>query len=434
MEEVFQAPQVEAGRGSETMLAPQEVQRMLALQALGWGARSISRELGCSRNTVRSYLRRGAWRAMDVSRRGSVLEPHREWLAERLRRHRGNADVVRQDLAGELGIAVSLRTVQRAVEPLRRELRAEAVATVRYETAPGHQLQIDFGSTAVVVGEEPQRIHLFVATLGYSRRCYVAVFLHERQSAWLQGLEGAFRHFGGLPREVLVDNARALVDEHNVQTREVRFNDRFRAFCRYWGDITPRACAPYRARTKGKDERGVGYVKRNAIAGHRFASLEELHAHLQRWLREVADTRVHGTTGEPPLVRFEREANALKPLPAKAPFLQVRELTRRVHTDACIELDTNRYSVPWRLIGEAVTVVVAERQVRVLYAGQEVACHAQSPLRRASVIDRRHLVGIVGAQFAGVSWLPRTPPPPPDIPAELLRPLEQYEAALGGAW
>ena len=433
MEEVLQAPQVEAGRGSETMLAPQEVQRMLALQALGWGAKSISRELGCSRNTVRSYLRRGAWRAMDVSRRGSVLEPHREWLAGRLRQHRGNADVVRQDLARELGITVSLRTVQRAVEPLRRELRAEAVATVRYETAPGHQLQIDFGSTAVLIGEEPQRIHLFVATLGYSRRCYVAVFLHERQSAWLQGLEATFRHFGGVPQELLLDNARALVTEHNVQTREVRFNDRFHAFCRYWG-VTPRACAPYRARTKGKDERGVGYVKRNAIAGHRFASVDELHAHLQRWTREVADVRVHGTTGEPPILRFEREAAALKPLPAKAPFLQVRELTRRVHTDACIELDTNRYSVPWRLIGETVTVVVAERQVRVLYAGQEVACHAQSPLRRASVIDRRHLVGIVGAQLAGVSWLPRTPPSPPVIPAELLRPLEQYEAALGGAW
>lgn len=433
MEEVFQAPQVEAGRRSETMLAPQEVQRMLALQALGWGAKRISRELGCSRNTVRQYLRRGGWRPMDVASRAGVLEPHRQWLAERLRQHRGNADVVRQDLARELGIEVSLRTVQRAVEPLRRELRAEAVATVRYETAPGHQLQIDFGSTTVVIGEEPQRIHLFVATLGYSRRCYVAVFLHERQSAWLQGLEGAFRHFGGVPQELLLDNARALVTEHNAQTREVRFNDRFHAFCRYWG-VAPRACAPYRARTKGKDERGVGYVKRNAIAGHRFAGLEALHAHLARWMREVADTRVHGTTGEPPLARFEREAAALKPLPAKAPFLQVRELTRRVHTDACIELDTNRYSVPWRLIGETVTVVVAERQVRVLYAGQEVACHAQSPLRRASVIDRSHLVGIVGAQFAGVSWLSRTPPSPPDVPAELLRPLQQYEAALGGAW
>src|SRR6185312_5808651 len=150
---------------------------------------------------------------------------------------------------------------------------------------------------------------------------------HERQAAWFGGMEGAFHHFGGRPRELLLDNARPLVSLHDARTREVRFNDRFHAFCRYWG-VIPRACAPYRARTKGKDERGVGYVKRNAIAGHRFASLEELHAHLDRWMREVADVRVHGTTGEPPLVRFEQEARALKPLPAKAPFLQVRELAR----------------------------------------------------------------------------------------------------------
>jgi transposase len=431
---IEQAPLVDMGQGGEKMLAPQEVQKMLALSALGWGAKRISRELGCSRNTVRQYLRQGGWRPMDVSNRASSLEPHKDWLAERLRRHKGNADVVRQDLASELGVEVSLRTVQRAVEPLRRELLAQSTATVRYETGPGHQLQIDFGSTTVPIGDELVRVHLFVGTLGYSRRGYVVVFLHERQSAWLQGLEGAFRHFGGVPQEVLVDNARALVDEHNAQTREVKFNDRFHAFSRYWG-FTPRACAPYRARTKGKDERGVGYVKRNAIAGHRFESLEALQAHVARWMREISDTRVHGTTGEPPLLRFERaEAAALKPLPAKAPFLQVRELTRRVHTDACVELDTNRYSVPWKLIGEAVTVVVADRQVRVLYAGREVACHAQSLLRRSSVIDRSHLVGIVGAQFAGMSWLPRTPAAPPVVPSELLRPLEQYEAVLGGGW
>jgi transposase len=267
MDEVSgQAPPVGFGRGSETMLAPQEVQKMLALRALGWGSKRISRELGCSRNTVREYLRQGGWRPMDVSGRARALAPHGEWLAERLRRHRGNADVVRQDLAraghrGEPAHGAARR------EPLRRELRAEAVATVRYETAPGQQLQIDFGSTVVPIDGEPRRVHLFVATLGYSRRCYVAMFLHERQSAWLQGLEGAFRHFGGVPHEVLLDNAKALVDAHNVQTREVRFNDRFHAFCRYWG-VVPRACAPYRARTKGKDERGVGYVKRNAIAGH----------------------------------------------------------------------------------------------------------------------------------------------------------------------
>lgn len=151
--------------------------------------------------------------------------------------------------------------------------------------------------------------------------------------------------------------------------RGVAFNDRFQAFCRYWG-VTPWACASYRARTKSKDERGVGYAKRNAIAGHRFASLEELQAQLMRWMREVADVRVHGTTAELPIDRFERDGRqALASLADEAPFLQVCELSRPVHTDACIELDTNRYSVPWKLIGETVTVVVGARQVRVLYAG-----------------------------------------------------------------
>lgn len=153
----------------------------------------------------------------------------------------------------------------------------------------------------------------------------------------------------------------------------------------------------------------------------------------RRCKREAADIRVHGTTGKTPPARFEHaEAPALNPLPAKASILQVCELARRVHTDACIELDTNRHGVPWRLIGETLTVVVSKRQARVLYAGREVTCRAQSSLRRVSVIERSHLVGIVGAQFAGMSGLPRTPAPPPVIAPELLRPLEQYEAVLGG--
>jgi len=436
-EVVEQAPRSEWTEGRQAMQTPEDVQAMLKLASLGWGAKRISRELGCSRNTVRVYLRQGGWQAYQSPRRPGRLTPHQEWLAERFRQHRGNCDVVRQELQREHGITVSLRTVERAVAHLRREVLAQTAATVRFETPPGYQLQIDFGTVRVPIADEQVKVHLFVATLGYSRRTYVAMFLHERQSAWLQGLEGAFRHFGGTPREVLVDNARALVNEHDAQTREVAFNDRFHAFCRYWG-VIPRACAPYRARTKGKDERGVGYVKRNAIAGHRFASLEELQAHLARWTREVADVRVHGTTAEPPIDRFERdERRTLAPLAAKAPFLQVRELSRRVHTDACIELDTNRYSVPWKLIGETVTVVVAERQVRVQYAGQEVACHAQNAGRRTSIIERSHLVGIVGAHLVGVSWLARpsaTATPPPSAPAELLRPLAEYETALGGGW
>jgi transposase len=422
--------------GDQAMQTPEDVQAMLKLASLGWGAKRIASELGCSRNTVRRYLRQGGWEPYRPPVRAGALDLHAQWLQERFFQHRGNCDVVRQDLQREFGLEVSLRTVERAVAHLRREVMAQGVATIRFETPPGHQLQIDFGSVRVWIGAEAQRVHLFVATLGYSRRTYVAAFLHERQSAWLQGLEGAFRHFGGLTRELLVDNAKALVEDHDAQTREVRFNDRFHAFCRYW-DVLPRACAPYRARTKGKDERGVGYVKRNAVAGHRFDSFEDLQGHLDQWMRNVADVRIHGTTGEPPIERFEREERtALRPLAAKAPFLQVRELTRRVHSDACVELDTNRYSVPWRLIGESVTVSVADGQVRIHYAGHEVASHVQSALRRQTMIDRTHLAGIVGAHLVGVSWLRTEMMPSASSPPtpELLRPLQEYERVLGGAW
>jgi Integrase core domain len=197
--------------------------------------------------------------------------------------------------------------VQRALEPYRLELRAEALATVRFETAPGKQLQIDFDERLVEIGGRKVKVFLFVATLGYSRQTHVRAFRHERQEAWFNGLESTFLTFEGVPEEVLFDNARALVIEHDAQSRTVVFNTKLRAFARHWG-FRPRACAPYRARTKGKAENGIAYVKKNAIAGRTFASWEALEAHLARWEREIANARIHGTTGEVPLVRFGRDA------------------------------------------------------------------------------------------------------------------------------
>ena len=300
---------------------------------------------------------------------------------------------------------------------------------MRFETPPGRQLQIDFGETRVEIAGETVRVYLFVATLGYSRRIFVQAFRHERQAAWLDGLEAAFGWFGGLPQEVLIDNARALVDDHDAVTREVRFNARFHAFARYWG-FKPRACAPYRARTKGKDERGVGYVKRNAIAGHRFESWAALEAHLMWWMRDIADARDHGTTEEPPIERFRRaEAAALRPLDGRPPFRQVRELRRRVQADCSIEFDANSYSAPWRLIGETVEVVVAGGRVSIRHAGREVAVHPETTGRRQRVTDPAHFVGVVG----GPRPAPQ-PVAPPKPPPDLLRPLAEYERLVGGGW
>jgi len=415
----------------ERMLAPEEVAAMVQLHKLGWGSKRIADELGCSRNTVKRYLAAGGWVAIRQPQRKRRLGGLEEWLTERFRRHRGNCDVVRQDLLREHGVTVSLRTVERAAVPLRQALQAEARACLRFETAPGKQLQIDFGGTTVSIGGEPVRVHLFVATLGYSRRPFVQAFRHERQSAWFDGMEGAFQRFGGVPQEVVFDNARAPVDHHDAATREVRFNERLHAFAHYWG-FRPWACAPYRARTKGKDERGVGYVKRNAIAGHDFISWAALEGHLDWWMREIADQRVHGTTGETPLARFQREeAATLAPLDGRPPFGQVRELVRRVQADCAIAVDGNSYSVPWRLIGENVQVTVCGGQVRVSHAGQEVAVHAETAGRRQRVVDPTHFHGVAGAaRPVSVVVPPVAAPPPP----ALLRPLAEYERAAGGGW
>jgi transposase len=416
------------------MKTPDDVAAMLRLKSLGWGAKRIARELGCSHHTVKGYVAAGGVKPFKSRQRPKLLDGHDDWLRERFIRHCGNADVVRQDLLSEKGLAVSGRTLQRAVQSYRQALKAEALATVRFETAPGQQLQIDFGERLVEIGGSQVKVFVFVATLGYSRRLHVRAFRNEKQEHWFAGLESAFMTFGGVPETVLMDNPRALVVRHDSARRMVQFNDKLIAFAKHWR-FTPRACAPYRARTKGKTESGVGYVKKNAIAGHSFASWEAFEAHLARWEREVANVRMHGTTGEAPAVRFERdEAHRLKALGDRPTFGSLRELSRVVGNDCAVDVDTNSYSVPWRLIGERVAVTVSAGEVRIRHGACEVAVHRQGQGRRQRIVDPAHLQGVAG------NGRPRTViDPPPVIEAWpraplLLRPLAEYEAAIGGGF
>ncbi|MBV8892190.1 MAG: hypothetical protein JO266_09530 [Acidobacteria bacterium] len=131
---------------------PDEVAAMLRLKALGWGIKRIARELGCSHMPVRHYVAQGGWVGHRGGGRPRKLAGLEDWVAERFRRHAGNADIVRQELVAEKSIVLSLRTIERAVAPLRCELEAQARATLRFETPPGKQLQIDFGERRVAIG------------------------------------------------------------------------------------------------------------------------------------------------------------------------------------------------------------------------------------------------------------------------------------------
>ncbi len=141
-------------------------------------------------------------------------------------------------------------------------------------------------------------------------------------------------------------------------------------------------------------------------------------------MREIADQHVHGTTGEKPIERFAfTEAAALRPIDGRPPFRQLRELVRRVQVDGTIELDTNAYTLPWRLIGETVQVVVAGGRISIRHRGVEVAAHVETTGRRQRVAVAAHLAGIGQRQ-----------PEKPAGSPELLRPLAEYERAAGGSW
>lgn len=407
------------------MVDPEELRQMRELGARGWGFKSIARELGISKNTVRRYLRGGAEAGKQVRPSARCLDDEQRKLAVELLggAAEGNAAVVKR-LLGEHGVDASLRTVQRAVEEHRQAQRAAQAATVRFETAPGHQMQIDFGEKRVLIGGVVVRVRFFVAVLSYSRRIYVKAFLSERQDDWREGLAGAFRHFGGLPMTLLVDNARALIVDRDRESGVAKVHPAFAAFCADWG-VGVKACRPYRARTKGKTESGVKFVKRNAVAGISFASFAVLEAHLAAWCLSV-DERVHGTTQESPRVRFERdERDTLKPLPTQPLPVREQRLARKVSTDCFVDVSTVRYSVPHALIRKTVEVLVGEEVVRVLHHGSEVARHRRSSEPHARVVEPSHYDGL---------WR-RADSAPTHEPSTLRsvgRSLDDYEALVGG--
>lgn len=387
----------------------------------GWGSKAIARELGVARNTVRRYRRHPVVAGQQVRaprRLTEAVVAAAQTLYTGVAEH--NAVVVHR-LLRDQGRVIGLRTVQRAVAPVRQAQRAADVATVRVETAPGAQMQIDFGEKRVSIAGTAVTVFLLVAVLSYSRRTFVKAFLHERQDDWREGIAAAFLHFGGVVLTVLGDNARALVRGRDRATGTVAFQPGYLAFCRDW-DVQPRACAPYRARTKGKVESGVKFVKRNALAGCAFASLAALEQHLAQWMDE-ADQRVHGTTHERPCDRFVRdEQAALRPLPARPLPRREQRLRRRVASDAFVDVETVRYSVPYQLVRDHVDVAIDEQTVRIFHGTDLVAIHGRSREPFARVVEPAHLAGL---------WRVTTPREPVAATLSALgRSLAEYEAVV----
>lgn len=285
----------------------------------GESIRQISRRMGLSRNTVRRYLRDGrAQRYGPRAPRPCKLDPYREYLQARMAQARPAwipATVLLREIR-EQGYAGGISQLKAHLAPFKQ---TAPEPLIRFETPPGQQLQVDF--TTVRRGRF--RLLAFVATLGFSRASFVHFTAREDFPAWRDGLLAAFDYFGGVPWEVLFDNAKPVVIERDLYgPGQHRWHPGMLDLAEHCG-FKLRLCRPYRARTKGKVERFNGYLKGSFLvplaatlrAGGLALDQDTANREVSRWLDEVANRRVHGTTGIEPCRRLPEDQAALLPLP-----------------------------------------------------------------------------------------------------------------------
>jgi transposase len=272
-----------------------------------------------------------------------------------------SAQRIWQDLCSEHGFAHSYYSVLRFVRKL---TPAGELPFRRMECAPGEEVQVDFGTGAPLVGTDGkrQRTYVFRIVLSHSRKGYSEAITRQTTEAFLGCMENAFRYFGGVTKTVVIDNFKAAVTKADWFDPEL--NPKVIAFCRHYGTVIL-PTKPYTPRHKGKVERGIDYVKENALKGRTFASLEEQNRFLLDWESHTADTRIHGTTRRQVASLFNTvEKAALLPLPAER-FPNFREAQRVVHRDGHIEVERAYYSVPPEYLGRTVWVRWDGRLVRI---------------------------------------------------------------------
>lgn len=359
------------------MLSQEDYIVIRTLKKRGVYHKDIAAELGVHPRTVSRALQRGSVPDRSRSPRPSKLDPYKPSVDRLLAEGVWNAVVILRELQAQ-GYDGGSTILRDYIQPKR--VQRQSKATVRFETPPGQQMQSDWGEIVTEIAGVQTKVCFIVNTLGYSRRFHF--WCTDRMDAehTYEGLIRSFEYFGGVPEEVLVDNQKTAVLAHRAGAAP-QFNPRFVDLAGHYG-FRPHACQPYRARTKGKDERMVGYLKQHFFVRYRvFDSWVHLNQLAEQWLREEADPRLHGTVKEIVAARFEREAMTLQPLP------NVRYDTayierRQVGWDAYIDVRGNRYSVPGHLAGQSVRVHIGLDGSLRVYAGEALV--AQHSLQTAA--------------------------------------------------
>ncbi len=367
----------------------------------GLGVRAIARELGISRNTVRKYLKQdegSIFEQQSRRERRKNLDAHRDYIIKVLQDFPGISAVKVWRKLKELhpDLAVSERSARRYIKCLKETI---TVKQRRYyepvlDMEPGVQCQVDGGEQrGVLIGGVEHPVYFVVFVLSFSRLMYVGVSDKPMGTGdFIRRHDEAFRYFGGAPEECVYDQTKLVVVQE--QYRELKLNQQFHAYATAAG-FRIHACEGYDPESKGKVEAGVKYVKQSCFYGETFEDWNHLREHVARWLDETANVRVHGTTGEVPWQRYERdERSHMKPY-WTPPFLSWSsspQETRKVDKTGLISWQSNKYSVPLAYQRSRVGVRVDGAQLVLtdLESGAQIARHNISPGKGQVIKNNDH--------------------------------------------
>lgn len=371
---------------------------ILDLHRQGLSVSAIARQTGIDRKTVRKYIERGLEAPAYGPRkpRAAVIDPFATYLRERVMAYPGLTGSRLFREIKERGYTGGYT----AVTDFLRDVRPPAIQgfEVRFETPPGEQAQVDFAQFHVVFTDEPTTpriIWLFSMVLGHSRLIWARFVMHQNLPAVLRCHVATFEAIGGVPREILYDRMKTAVIGEG-QTEGIVYNRALVDLARHYG-FHPKACRPYRAKTKGKVERPFRYIREDFFLARSFRNLDDLNAQLRHWLDTVANPRVHATTLRVVNEAFAEERPHLRPLPL-APFRAVLKLERRISREGMVSVGGNSYSVPDATRSRLVEVHSLAHELRIFENGTLVAVHPVLEGRQQRRVHPDHRKGMTTSQ------------------------------------
>ena len=364
------------------MLGLEDWMDILHLHKQGYSIRKICRLTGHSRNTVRKVLRNGSPKKKNRKKRRSILDEFKPYLKKRYLETGLSAVRLLEEIK-PMGYPGKVDVVRRYLKTIDQEEQVSNKATVRFETPPGEQAQVDWAEVGSFLDEQGKRrkVYAFVMILGFSRMLFVEFTLSMKLEVLIK-CQQAFDYFGGWTREILYDNMA------QVRLPNGKLNPLMLDFLSHYG-IKPKTHRPYRPRTKGKVERSVLYLKDNFIKGREFSDLADLQAQGFHWQETVANKRVHATTGRKPFEMLTEES--LTPLSSIGKYHLSRTVERTVNAEGFVLLDGNRYSVPPKKVGQKVSVEQGEERIFIRSGDLIIAEHALAKGSDKCVIKEEHL-------------------------------------------